>query len=261
MEKKLWVSALAKDSEHISRITSALRNYGFNCQGHIWVDDAQKLAWRVAYDELVHEKSAYWVLLADDQSLATASVRYALSLMAYAMLRDQAGNMPIIILAERSESRDLLPPILRQAQFIVTGQAGWEARFVAATIKMSRYVLPYRIDAYGDEHIGQWFEIGPIGQTWSGLAFGVAGEGAAIDFQGVGPAGQLPEKSLLLFPMQGIKISVGDSEFIAWSVNNSLDSDQSYFVRVRGLPDKFLLLPDFEHEATTDAEAFIVPLT
>lgn len=261
MDKRIWVSALSKNADQIRRITLSLRDYGFNCQGHIWLDDAPKLAWRGAYDELVHEQCRHWVILADEDSLKCPTIRYGLSLMTYAMLRDNPEQMPIITLAEKQETLELLPPILRKSQLILTSQNGWEAKFVAATIKVAPFKLPYRINTIGDAHIGQWFEIGSTLETWHGLAFGVAGLDAVIDFQGVGPAGSLPDKSILEYPMEGIKIDVRETAFTAWAVTNLLDSKHSYYVRVRGLPDQLLLMPGFKPAADDDDEAYIVALT
>ncbi len=261
MDKRIWVSALSKNADQIRLITESLRDYGFNCQGHIWLDDAPKLAWRSAYDELIHEQCQHWVMLADDESLKCASIRYGLSLMAYAMLRDKPDKMPIVVLAEKQETFDLLPPILRKSQLILTSQNGWEAKFVAATIKPKLFNLPYRINTMGDANIGQWFEIGSKLEPWHGIAFGIAGLDAVIDFQGVGPAGALPDKSILEYPMEGIKMDVGGTTFTGWAVSNVLDTNLSYYVRVRGLPDQLLLMPGFKPDAGNDTEAYIVALT
>jgi len=111
------------------------------------------------------------------------------------------------------------------------------------------------MDVYGNEQIGQWIEVGPNEAPWKGTMFGVAG--AEIGFQAVGPKGELPKTSTLEYPVKGMKISHGGTEYIAWAVQNEIDSDTSYFVKVEGFPESVI----FSSYATDEeAEAYVVRL-
>lgn len=258
--KKLWISALCKDEARIAKLNGGLRKYGFDASGHVWLDEADKLAWRVAYDELQKLKTDYWLILADPESLAKPGVRYALNVMTFAMRRDRQDVLPIILLGAES-MRAQLPIALQSVKIIDDNAAGWEAKIVASTLRPpAPDHLPYRIDVYGDDKIGQWFEIGPTEGTWSGVIFGAAGDNVSLTFHAVGPAGKLPEKTILEYAREGMKIEAGGKAYTAGSVRNRIDTDTSYFVRVKGLPDSLLVMPD-ESGAETDApEAYLVNL-
>jgi hypothetical protein len=103
--------------------------------------------------------------------------------------------------------------------------------------------------------LGQWFEVGPVDADWSGAMFGVCG--AEIDAHGVGPSGQLPQKAVLEYPMQGLKMTLGEKEHIAWAVKNRLDSDSSYYLRVKDEPESVLFGPFSEGD---DAEVYVLHL-
>jgi len=112
-----------------------------------------------------------------------------------------------------------------------------------------------RLDIYAIPQLGQWFEVGPFGSSWNGAMFGVCG--AEIDAHGVGPAGKLPDKSVLEYPMQGLKLAMGEKEYVAWAVQNQLDSGSSYYVRIKGEPKAILFGPLAEGD---DAEVYILNL-
>ena len=101
----------------------------------------------------------------------------------------------------------------------------------------------FRLDVLGDEKLGQWFEIGPATGAWSGVVFGVTGQGVEINFQAVGPSGVLPEKTTLEFAQQGLQIKAGGRDFTAWAVRNEVADGASYFARVKGSPDAILFMP------------------
>jgi hypothetical protein len=88
--------------------------------------------------------------------------------------------------------------------------------------------------------------------------FGVAGEGAEINFQAVGPSGKLPEKTVLEFAQEGMKLQVGATEYTAWAVRNQVDAASAYYVRVKGCPESILFMPYAEG---SDAEATLLRLS
>jgi hypothetical protein len=258
--KKLWVSALSKDEQRIARFNNALHRYGFDIAGHIWLDEPEKLAWRAAYDEFQKRKTNYWLILADEVSLKTPGIVYALNLMSYSMRRDLNDVLPVIIMGQES-LRQKLPNALKNVKIIDDNMAGWEAKLVANTLRApAADPMPYRIDVYGDEKIGQWFEIGPTLDVWSGVIFGASGKDVSLTFHAVGTAGKLPEKTTLEYAREGIKLEAAGQAFEANSVRNRIDNNTSYFVRVKGQPESLLIMPDESVGDTEAPEAFVIAL-
>ena len=87
--------------------------------------------------------------------------------------------------------------------------------------------------------------------------FGVAGGDATIDTHGFGPAGQLPERCVLNYPMQGLKLQLGGRDFTAWAIQNPVDDHSSYYLRVKEAPAAILFGAFPESD---DAEAFTIQL-
>ena len=134
--------------------------------------------------------------------------------------------------------------------------AGLGAKLVARVHKPAKPLSSeYHMDVYGNEQIGQWFEVRPAKSAWPGAMFGVAG--AEIAFHAVGPTGSLPSKTTLNYPMQGLKLEMGDKEYTAWAAQNELNAETSYFVKVAGFPESIVFGPFSTEEA---ADVFVVRL-
>jgi len=56
---------------------------------------------------------------------------------------------------------------------------------------------------------------------------------------------------------QGLKLAVGEREYVAWAVQNKLDSGSSYYVRIKDVPKAILFGPFAECD---DAEVYILNL-
>jgi hypothetical protein len=67
----------------------------------------------------------------------------------------------------------------------------------------------------------------------------------------------LPQKAVLEYPQQGLKLNAGEKDYTAWAVRNRLDSGSSYYVRVQGEPEAILFGPPDDGE---DADVFVVRL-
>ena len=111
----------------------------------------------------------------------------------------------------------------------------------------------YRLDVYGNPQIGQWFEIGPQNVSWPGVMFGVAG--GEITFHAVGPKGSLPDQSVLHYPLKGLKLSLGEKEYVAWAAQNELNSQTSYFVKVKGFPESIIFGP---YSTQEEADVYVL---
>jgi hypothetical protein len=174
-----------------------------------------------------------------------------------ALAAEYGAGFPIVILAAGSAL--VVPAALSRASVLPAALAAWPAKVVAKA-SVPRHTAPatdYRLNILGNERLGQWFEIGPREQDWSGVVFGVSGANAKINFQAVGPAGSLPEKTTLEFAQQGLRLEVGGSEFSAWAVRNRISAATSYYARVEGCPQAILLMPYAEDD---DAEATVLRL-
>ena len=169
-------------------------------------------------------------------------------------------NFPVVILQTHGSllSADQLPTPLKGADIFLSSDSGLGAKLVAKAHQTSKQTShEYFIDIYGNEQIGQWFEIRPFSSTWSGAMFGVYG--GIIAFHGVGPAGKLPNKSVLNHPMKGLQLSLREKEYIAWAVQNELNAETSYFVKIDGFPESILFGP-FPTEEADEADVHVIEL-
>jgi hypothetical protein len=117
----------------------------------------------------------------------------------------------------------------------------------------------FRFNVIAHPYIGQWFEIGPRGDgTWKGAMVGVTGEGVEITQHAVGKKNELPERTVLNYASEGIKAQIGEDEYTAWSVQNEIGAEESYYVRVVGHPQKVII---GEHPAGDEADAWTLTLS
>jgi len=250
--KTVWISALAQHQPRVAAITAQLKRYGLQSRGHFWQDAADKVGWRPAFSALQEARADLWLILADADELAKPGVRYGLSLMAAALRQARGAAFPVVVLWNTAPTP--LPLLLQNALSLEESTPSWQAKIVArANVPPKAAPADYRLDVHGDERLGQWFEIGPREGGWDGVVFGITGADAEIDFQATGPAGSLPEKTVLEFAQQGLQLQVADAEFRAWAVRNRIDAGTSYYARVKGCPDAILFMPyadDSESEAT-----------
>ncbi len=235
-----------------------MKAYGLEVQGHFWKDDSKKMAWMAARDSLVDAKISMWGILGSRDELLAPDNLYGLSLLAIGAQAQRGLHFPIMILqtGEESISREQLSMPLQGAEVLSASDSGLGAKLVARVHQPVKPVsVEYHLDIYGNEQIGQWFEVRPVNSTWPGVMFGVAG--AEIGFHAVGPSGSLPEKTVLNYPMQGLKLEMGDREYTAWAVQNELDVETSYYVKVEGYPESIVFGPYAAEEA---ADVFVVTL-
>ena len=86
--------------------------------------------------------------------------------------------------------------------------------------------------------------------------FGVSGQGKILQHL-VGPKGQLPEKSVVEYATEGIKAEVGKVEYTAWSVQNKIGREESYYIKVEGFPETIMF---GGHPGTDKSEVTVVTL-
>ncbi|UCE56506.1 MAG: hypothetical protein JSV31_13990 [Desulfobacterales bacterium] len=256
--KTMWVTSLGSSHDPIKKLMSQMKTYGLEVQGHFWKDDLEKMAWMAARDNLMDAKISMWAILGSNDELLAADTLYGLSLLAITAQAQRGLHFPIIILQTEGEliSSEQLSTPLKGAEMMSVSDAGLGAKLVAKVHKPPKSVSSeYHMDIYGNEQIGQWFEVRPENSNWPGVMFGVAG--AEIAFHAVGPSGSLPAKTVLNYPMEGLKLEMGGKEYTAWAARNELNADTSYFVKVEGSPESIIFGPYSAEEA---AEVFVVRL-
>jgi hypothetical protein len=249
--KPIWLTSLGSSQDPVTDLMSKLKVYGLEVQGHFWKDDLKNMAWMAPVENLADPKIPFWTILVTDNELNNPDICYGLCLTALSIQAKRGIQFPIIILHPRPDtiSNDQLPTPLKGATILSSSDPGTGAKLVAkAHTSPAPGTCEYHIDIHGNAQIGQWFEIRPTKDTWPGIMFGV--NDAEITFQASGPAGKLPDKSVLNYPVQGLKLTLNETEYSAWSTRNNLDNETSYFVKVDGSPKSILFGPYSEEEAT-----------
>jgi hypothetical protein len=256
--KKVWITSLVTAEEVVQEAMGQVKKYGLEVNGHFWEDDLEKTAWIKPRTELVDGKVDLWLILASEENLSAPSIRYGLSLLALTVQAQLGLGFPIVILLSEGETPPVesLPNPLKNADFLSAKDVGYGAKLVAKVHSQVKDIkLEYRLDAYGNPQTGQWLEVGPTDDSWNGAMLGVSG--AEISFHAVGPKGSLPSKSVLNYPMEGLKLRLGEKEYLAWTVQNEVDSETSYFVKLDGFPDSVLFGP---YSSEDEAEVHVTHL-
>lgn len=256
--KTLWLTSVGSSEETVKNIVSQLQPYGLEVKGHFWEDDLEKMAWSKPRNELLKAEVAMWLIAASNQELSTPSVRYGLALLG-AMVQARRGlAFPIVALLTQGEmpSSETLPTPLRGADLLSLADSAVGAKLVARIHSpLKEIASDYRMDVYANPHIGQWLEVGPNNTPWSGAMLGVTG--AEVTAHAVGPKGSLPDKAVLNYPLQGMKLTMGETEYAAWAVQNEISPETSYFVKLEGFPESIIFGP---YSSEGEAEVYVVGL-
>jgi hypothetical protein len=256
--KKLWLSSLVSSEDVVKKLMTQLKTYGLEANGHFWEDNLEKVAWMKPREELIDTQVVLWAILGSEEDFRNPAFRYGLSLLALTVQAQRGLYFPMVLLQTEGEpiSPDLLATPLKGAEVLPASSNVLGAKLVAKAHATPKKISPdYHIDIYGNEHIGQWFEIRPLDSTWPGGMFGV--NGGEITFHAVGPGGKLPSKSVLNYPMEGLKLNLGEKEYTAWAAQNELNPETSYFVKVEGFPESILFGPYSTEEA---ADVYVIEL-
>lgn len=255
--KQVWITSLDKDPRTIGPLLALAKQYGLAADGHFFTDDPAKLAWQPPLAKLADPAVALWIIVGGNEAPPT-SVGFGLSLLAIA-LGQRRTPPPILWLDPTGHLQaEHLPTPLREATLLPLHTPTLGAKMVAAANRPPTVTppAPYRLAVHAHESYGTWLEIGPIDTTWEGSMVGVRGEGAIV-FQGVGPVGRLPQKTVLEYPQQGLKIMLAEREYTAWAVRNRLGGDTSHYVKIDGAPDSLLFGPYADDDR---AEVFVLTM-
>jgi hypothetical protein len=255
--KQIWITSLDKNPQVIGPLLALAKQYGLAADGHFFTDDPSKLAWQPPLEKLLDPAVGLWIIVGSQEPL-TPSVGYGLSLLTLSL--GQRRNLPPMLWLDPSGTLDngQLPTLLQNAMILPLQAPTLGAKIVAAANRPAAPVIaaPYRMAVHANEGYGIWLEIGPGTELWDGSMVGVAGAGK-IAFQGVGPAGQLPQKTVLEYPQQGLTLMLGTQEYTTWAVRNPITTATSHFVKIDGVPDSILFGP---YTADEQAEVFVVQM-
>ena len=260
-QRKIWLSWIAdKDSKADPGATlHSLQKNGLQTSGGHWIDDVAKAAWAELIPVLSDpQQTDAWVIALDSASFNKPSIRYALSVLAGTAHDRRGPAFPVVLVGiDFKPTAADLPTFLRDCTIYPFSDAGWPAKLVASFFKKAEGTAQeFRFAMHANQYTGQWFEIGPRVGNWNGAMFGVSGE-AKISHHAVGPKGVLPERTVLEYAIKDMKATVGDTEFTVWAVQNKIDAEQSYYVKVDKTPPKIVF---GGHPESDNAEVYVIQL-
>ncbi|WP_321405205.1 hypothetical protein [Maridesulfovibrio sp.] len=239
MSKSIFISILEKDEAKGKGLFQTVTRYGLGVNGHFWSDNLEKMEWAGPIGEMDKPEVGVWLIKGGKSSYENPEIRFGLGLLAAAVQARRGHGFPILCICDDGElDPATLPTMLRGAEVVDGAKLG--AKLAAkANMPIKKVESEYRFDLYPLPSLGLWIEVGPApGHEWKGALLGVSN--GDIGAHGVGPAGQLPEKCVLNYPMKGLKMEMSGKDFIGWAVKNELGENESYFVKVTGTPDAMI---------------------
>lgn len=257
MRKSVWITMIKKDEARAQAIYKTVSEYGLGVEGHFWRDDLENMEWSGAIPEIAKNQTGLWMIVGDTGDF-TDSIVQGLSLLSLAVTAQKGGRIPVMILADNPETvTEKLPLPLAGAQVFEPENPALGAKMTAkANLPPKTVESEYRLNVHALPKVGLWLEAGPTAGDWAGVLFGA--QAATIDAMGIGPAGEIPERSTLEYPLRDMKLTAGDREFTAWAANNTISSKESVYVRIKENPAAFLFGP-FDAE-TQELVAYTLPL-
>ena len=252
MQKRIWITSMSKDKEATTGLLQLGKKYGLAPDGHFWVDEVEKIAWQASLDTLLAKETSLWVISTTEKDLEKDSVRYGLSLLCLSLQHIKGIGFPIIFVTPHGSLKiEDLPTPFKGYEIFRSDNKSLGAKMTArANTPVKKIPSDYRINIHANQGYGIWYEFGPAkGTQWNGVLAG--GLRSEVNAHGVGPKGSIPLKTVLEYQMQGLKLELGEDEYTAWAVKNTIKEDQSYYVRFADAPGSILFgqLPDEENEA------------
>jgi len=253
--KKVWITSLHHNENSVKNLMTVLRTYHIPVDGGFWVDDLPKMAWAGTKEFLIDPEVGLWVIMTDKSSWENKAVLRGLSALAIMVQTKRKTLLPTLILHENfSLEQVMLPTSLVNARVLPLTSSSLGAKVSAMlNTPFSGNKADYYIDFHPLNELGLWLEVGPYNEGWPGVILGV--NNGEINFQAVGSRGTLPEKCVLEYAQQGLEIAHSSGKFTAWGVQNSIDVNTSYFVRISEIPEKLLFT---SYTQSDETEAYIL---
>lgn len=245
-KKKVWLTWMPRGEGATGpeQTLGLLNQYGFEVSGDHWVDDLNRMAWTELAEQLLDPSGPdLWIIAGCRADFESHHSRYGLSLIAAMVEEERKTSWQGFCLGiDFVPEKIALPTLLRSFQCLSGLDSGWPPKLVASVFKGDTVGVDkdFRFNVIAHPMLGQWFEVGPLGESWNGVMLGVASE-SKITHHAIGARGQLPEKSVLEYPAEGIQAKLGEEEYSAWSVQNRIEPDQSYYVKVEGFPRSLII--------------------
>lgn len=260
-QKKVWLTWVGAEEGTISpqSIGEKLAQSGLQVVGHPWVDNMPQMAWQQLAALLQEKDSAdVWFIASRQQDWQLSNIRYGMSLVAAIAKEARAFHLPSVFLGLDFQPQTQDFPTLLQDCSLLSGQdTAWPAKTVAKAFSHQAHPPAYRLNLRAHPQLGQWFEVGPRADIWQGVMFGVASP-ATITHHGVGKKGQVPERTVVEYALENMTAQIGDTDFNAWSVQNQISSEDSYYLRVEGYPQKIIF---GNHPGTDQEEVYVIQLS
>ena len=205
-----------------------LREAGFLVSTVRWQHlDAEPRGWMRLLPFLRDEGVDAWVLAGRHDDF-TRSVRIRAALLTMAVSIPPATAFVIRDGRAASVTGGFLEHVTVFREGLSAGRLMAE-RFRLKTV-ISR---PCRVVAHLNERLGLWLEVGPdANEIWDGFMLGVVG--AEISAFGVGPCGTPPARTVLEYPVLGIRGNVQGVGFCGCAARNALARGEACFLRVEG---------------------------
>ena len=236
MKKRVLISLLEENDGLAQLLGRELAGAGLAPSIHAWDADLPKMGWAAPAKELASCHA--WVIAGQQNSFADPATRKGLALAAL-VAQSVHGNAFPILFSPASGAIDpaSLPTPLQGGESVAKG-LGPKAAVQANTVKALH--PEYRLVPYALYELGLWFEVGPAREPWQGAFFacGAADSDKAVpSSHGVGPAGCIPQRSTLQYPVQGMKLTMAGLDCEGWGVKNQLSPATSYYARTMVCPD------------------------
>jgi len=261
-KERIWITWLPEAGEGAPEpqaVVVALQKYGHPTGGAPWIDKLAQMAWTTTGLTLLDATAAdVWLIAGRQSDWQRPPVRTGLALAAAMVQGIRGHRFPIVAVGlDGALDAATLPTPLAAALCLDGGQPAWGIKIGAGLKRFATLPFPeYRMAITAEPHLGLWIEVGPRAGEWAGAMFGISGPSGAITHQAVGPKEELPSKSVLEYPMNGIRLTAGGHDYTACAVRNRIDDSTSYYVKIDGQPDRLLFGP----HPDSDGEAYIVSL-
>lgn len=254
-QKTVWLTWMPADDVALAPqpVVNALSKVGLAGAGAPWIDAPADYAWAELARQLQQDGAPdAWLIAGRAADFANPAHRFGLSMVAATLASSDRAPHAALLGLDGTPDAQALPTVLRAAQALDGSGSAWPAKLlVALSATTSATTERFRMRAHADKMFGNWLEFGPRDGTWAGAMVGVCGD-AEITNHAVGPAGGLPERTVLEYKLEGIELEIADDAFVAWAVQNRIGSDESYYVKVDGSPSKLLIgeHPDSDPEVS-----------
>ncbi len=205
-----------------------LREAGFLVSTLRWKHlDAEPRGWMRLLALIRDEGVAAWALVGRHDDF-TRTVRIRTALLTMGMSSPPATAFVVCDGREASMTGGFLEHVT-----VFRGGA-FAGRLMAERFRPKTSIpRPCRVFAHLDERLGLWLEVGPgIDDVWDGFMLGVVD--AEIAAFGVGPCGTPPARTVLEYPLLGIRGDIRGKVYCGCAARNVLGHGEACFLRVEG---------------------------